>query len=165
MDTRKKQGFFVPQKPKVLEEIKKSDKKDKQIEELTTLLKKVQADFENYKKRIEKEQKDFIECASKELVKQLLPVLDSFELALNNKDDKEFYKGVELIYAQLISTLENQGLTPIKALDKEFDPYLHEALMQETSDKKENTVIEELQRGYLFKEKVIRSTKVKVAKK
>ncbi len=139
--------------------------KQNKEKELTALLKKVQADFENYKKRVEKEQKDFIESASKELVKKILPILDSFELALNNKDDKELHKGVELIYAQLISTLENEGLTPINALNKEFDPYLHEALMQEKSKKPENTVTEELQKGYLFKEKVIRSTKVKVAKK
>ena len=145
-------------------EKRKKTEEFKQIKELTALLKKVQADFENYKKRVEKEQKDFIECASKELVKKILPILDSFELALNNKDDKEFNKGVELINAQLISTLEQEGLKPIKALDKPFDPQLHEALMQEKSDKKENTVTEELQKGYLFKEKVIRSTKVKVAK-
>ncbi len=139
-------------------------KKNKE-KELTALLRKVQADFENYKKRIEKEQKQFIETASQDIIKKLLPVIDSFELALNNKDDKEFHKGVELIYAQLISTLEQEGLTPIKALDKPFDPYLHEALMQEKSKKQENTVTEELQKGYLFKEKVIRSTKVKIAKK
>lgn len=144
----------------------KKDPKDLQIEELTALLKKVQADFENYKKRIEKEQKERIAFASAEMIRKLLPMLDAFELALKNTSNKEeFIRGVELIYAQLWDTLEQEGLKKIDAIDKPFDPYLHEALMQEQSKKPENTVIEELQKGYFFKDNVLRPTKVKIAKK
>ena len=144
----------------------KKDPKDAQIEELTNLLKKVQADFENYQKRVEKEKKQFTEFANKEFIKSILPLLDSFELALKNTSDKkEFVKGVELIYSQFFSLLEANGVKKIEAKGKKFDPYLHEALMQEKSDKEEETVLEELQTGYMIGEDVLRHTKVKVAKK
>lgn len=131
--------------------------KDKQIEELTALVKKVQADFENYTKRIEKEQAMFKEYAEQNLMKELLPVLDSFELAMKDEN-------VKAIYNQLWQILSSQGLQRIEALDKKFDPYLHEVLMQEDSKKEKGTVLEELQAGYKFKEIVIRPAKVKVAK-
>ncbi|MBW2995946.1 nucleotide exchange factor GrpE [Candidatus Woesearchaeota archaeon] len=136
--------------------MKKPKKQDSK--EITALLKKVQADFENYQKRAEKEKKDFIEYSSQEIIKELLPVLDSFERALGNKD-------IKALYDQLWQVLESKGLEKIKALDQKFDPFLHEALMQEASDKEEGTVIEELQAGYKFKDNVIRPTKVKVSKK
>jgi molecular chaperone GrpE len=146
--------------------MKRESKKKEKTEELTILLKKVQADFENYKKRVEKEKKEFTQFASQELVKNILPLLDSFQLALaNDKDNEEFKKGVELIYSQLWQILETEGLKPIDALGKQFDPYFHEALMQEESDKEEGTVIEELQKGFMLKDNVIRPTKVKIAKK
>ncbi len=141
-------------------------KEETKVQELTNLLKKVQADFENYKKRVEKEKKNFCDFASQELVKKLLPLLDSFQLALaNDKDNEEFKKGVELIYSQLWQTLEAEGLSPIDALGKQFDPFFHEALMQEESDKPENIVIEELQKGFMIKDTVLRAAKVKIAKK
>jgi molecular chaperone GrpE len=146
--------------------MKKESKKKEKTEELTMLLKKVQADFENYKKRMEKEKKEFTQFASQELIKKILPLLDSFQLALaNDKDNEEFKKGVELIYSQLWQILEAEGLEPIEALGKQFDPYFHEALMQEESDKDEGEVIEELQKGFMLKDNVIRAVKVKVAKK
>jgi len=133
-------------------------------EELTALLKKVQADFENYQKRSEKEKAECIQSSSKYLIEKLLPVLDAFELALRNtSNQEEFIKGVELIYSHLWETLEKEGLKPIKAENEKFDPYLHEALMQEASDKPENTVLEELQKGYKFKDLVLRHTKVKIS--
>ncbi|MBW2981817.1 nucleotide exchange factor GrpE [Candidatus Woesearchaeota archaeon] len=146
--------------------MKKDLKKKEKTEELTILLKKVQADFENYKKRVEKEKSEFTQFASQELIKKLLPLLDSFQLALSHDGNhEEFKKGVELIYSQLWQTLESEGLKQIDALDKPFDPFFHEALMQEESEKPENTVIEELQKGFMLKDNVVRPTKVKIAKK
>jgi len=143
----------------------KPDKKDLKIQELTNIVKKVQADFENYKKQQEKEKAEFCKYASQELVKKLLPLLDSFQLALKNKDSNEFKKGVELIYSQFWQILESEGLKTIEALGKELDPFCHEALLQEESDKPENTVLQELQKGYVFKDAVLRPAKVKIAKK
>ena len=139
-----------------------SEKKKKQdTKEITILLKQVQADFENYQKRTEKEKQDFLEYSSQEMIKELLPILDSFDHALKNTKNKD----IEALHNQLWSLLSSKGLEKIKALDQKFDPFLHEALMQEASDKEEGTVIEELQAGYRFKDNVIRPTKVKVAKK
>ena len=143
----------------------KQDPKDQQIQELTCLLKQIQADFENYKKRADQEKIDCIQTSSKYIIEKLLPILDNFELALKHtKNQEEFIKGVELIYSQLYELLEKEGLKPINAENNKFDPYLHEALIQEESDKEENTVIEELQKGYLFKGNVLRHSKVKIAK-
>lgn len=144
---------------------KKEDQEAK-IKELTEILQRVQAEFENYKKRCEKENSEFIKYANADLIKKLLPILDNFELALKDcraKDD--FYKGMELIYSHLIEALHSQGLKHIECVGKKFDPYYHEALLTEESDKEENTILEEMQKGYLLNDKVIRHSKVKVAKK
>lgn len=144
---------------------KKVNLKDTKIEELTELLQRVQADFENYKKQIEKEKAEFVKYVTEKLIVKLLPVLDSFEIALKNTDDKEkFVKGVELIFSQLYSTLEQEGLKPIKAVGEHFDPYRHEVLMKEKSEK-EDVILEELQKGYTLNGKVIRHSKVKIGKK
>jgi molecular chaperone GrpE len=125
----------------------------------------VQADFENYKKRTEKEKADFTRIACSGLIEEILPIMDTFEIALKNKENqKEFVKGVEMIYSQLFSTLEKIGLKPIESEGKKFDPYLHEALMQEESDEEQGVVIEEFQKGYSLNGKVIRHSKVKVSK-
>ena len=139
----------------------KKSKKKEQLKDITNLLKKVQADFENYQKRVEKEKKQFMEFSNSEFVKELLPILDSFELALKNTKNKD----IEILHNQLWQLLSAKGLVKINALNQKFDPFLHEALMQEKSDKEEGTILEELQPGYLFKENVLRSTKVKVSKK
>ncbi len=144
----------------------KKDDKQKKIKELTETLQRLQAEFENYKKRTERDQVDFVKFAEKDFIKSMLPVLDNFELALQNqKSPKEFLKGVELIYAQLFQLLEERGLKIIEAKGEKFDPYKHEALLTEKSNKKENLVLEELQRGYMLHDKVIRHAKVKVSKK
>jgi len=135
------------------------------IVELTDTLKRIQAEFENYKKRTEKEQEDFKKYSDKELIKKLLPIIDNFELAFqNNSKNEDFIKGVELIYSQLFQILEEKGLKSIKAVGEKFDPYKHEALLIEKSNK-ENIVLEELQKGYTLNDRVIRHTKVKVSKK
>ena len=141
---------------------KRKEKKPshKQVEELTALVKKVQADFENYQKRAEKERKQFLEYANQELIQHLLPVLDSFDLAMKNTQNKD----IEALHNQLWQLLSSQGLKKIESQNKIFDPHLQEALMQETSEEPEGTVLEELQTGYRFKDKVIRTAKVKISK-
>jgi molecular chaperone GrpE len=134
------------------------------INELTDMIKRVQAEFINYKNRTERENKQCIEYGSASLVQKLLPVLDSFEIALKNANEHEsFRKGIEMIYAQLLDILKQEGLAPIITEGKKFDPYHHEVMMKQKSDKNEDTIIEEFQKGYMFKDKVIRHSKVKVS--
>lgn len=138
----------------------------KHRDETTALLQRVQADFENYKKRCHKDYENITKNANKQLIANLLPILDSFQLGLKNIANKEnFVKGIELIYSQFYSALEAQGLRRIDALGKKFDPYKHEVLLQEKSDKEEEIVLEELQTGYMLGDIVLRYTKVKVATK
>ena len=128
-----------------------------------------QADFENYRKRIERERKEDNYRATAELVWSVLPMLDAFERALAAHDDpayEEYGKGFELIYRQLRDALEGHGLKPIEAQGKPFDPYYHQAIERvETAEYEDGTVIEELQRGYKFRDKVLRPTMVRVAVK
>ena len=140
--------------------------KNKTIEELTDTLKRLQAEFENYRKRVEKERIEFAQYAGAMAIEKLLPVLDSFELAIKNTNDEEkFAQGVRMIYAQFVSALESVGLKPIKAEGEQFDPYKHEVLLKESSDKPDGTILEELQKGYMFHDKVLRFSKVKVSGK
>ena len=134
----------------------------KKVDEHRDSLQRLQAEFENYRKRAERESASACKYATAEFVKKLLPTLDSFEMALKNPENNEtFVKGVELIYAQLYSLLEDAGLKRIEAKGIELDPYRHEVLMQEKSDK-DNVVLEELQKGYEFRDMIIRHSKVKV---
>jgi len=145
---------------------KQKPKKKRTDKELTDSIQRLQAEFENYRKRVEKERVEFIKYAKEDLIRNILPVLDSFEQALKNKDKKEeFIKGIEQIFAQLYSVLKQEGLKPIEALGQRFDPYKHDVLLQEKSEKEEETVLEELQKGYLLNDKIIRHSKVKVSKK
>ena len=151
-------------KKKETEQKKQADAE--RIIELTDTLKRVQAEFENYKKRTEKENVEFIKSASKTMIMKLLPILDNFELAIMNKESKDdFIKGVELIYSELFTLLEAEGLKRIEAQGNKFDPYMHEALLTEKSECDNETVTEELQKGYTLNDKVIRHTKVKICKK
>src|SRR3989338_1339737 len=144
----------------------KADPKDVKINELTDSLQRLQADFENYRKAVDRQKQDFVRYACAEIIEKLLPIMDSFELALKNGDKHEdFVKGVELIFSQLYQLLEKEGLRKIEAEGKKFDPYKHEVLMTEKSDKEEDAVLEELQKGYMLGDKVIRHSKVKVSKK
>ena len=143
-------------------------KKEEKIQELTETAKHIQADFENYRKMSEKRNSEFVSCASKEIIRKILPVLDSLELAAKNGIDKEkLAKGVELVYAQLYSALEEEGLEKINALDQKFDPYRHEALLVEKAkdEKEDGKIIEELQQGYTLNGSVVRTSKVKILRK
>lgn len=132
---------------------------------------RLQADFENTRKRLEREKQDFVKFANEGIILELLNVLDDLErsvsLAETHKEDlTAFLKGVEMILAHLYEMLKEYGLKPIEAEGKKFDPHYHEALLQiENKDLAENTVVEELQKGYLLNERVIRTAKVKVSKK
>lgn len=157
----------VPKKPSELDNLKKElEQKNKSIEELTDTLKRLQAEFENYKKRVEKEKAEFVKYAHADVAANVLPLLDSFEIALKNTNDSQkFIEGVKIIYAQLYSVLEDEGLKPIEAIGKQFDPYKHEVLLKEESDKPEGTILEEFQKGYMLNDKVLRFSKVKVSGK
>ena len=151
-----------------LKEKKKTKKKTEKevIAELTESLQRLQAEFENYKKQIEKQSQEFVKYAKGDLINKILPTLDTFEIALKSTQDQEkFVKGMEMIYAQLFTTLENEGLRPIDSLGKKFDANLHEVMLKQKSDKEENTILEELQKGFMLNDKVLRHTKVKVSEK
>ena len=129
-------------------------------------LARAQAEFENARRRAAKEQQDFREYAAADAIKALLPVIDSFERALRVKSDLgDFRSGVELIYKQLQDALAKLGVQPVPAKGEPFDPHVHEAIeMVETSDAPDHQVIEELQRGYKMKDRLLRPAMVKVAK-
>jgi len=130
-----------------------------------------QADFENMRKRLEREKQDFLKYANEGIILELLNVLDDLERVINLAEDKHedlnaFLKGVEMILAHLYELLKTHGVKPVEAEGKVFDPHCHEALMQvENKDLAENTIVEVLQKGYLMYERVIRTAKVKVSKK
>jgi molecular chaperone GrpE len=129
-------------------------------------LARAQAEFDNARKRAAKEQQDFRDFATVEAIRSLLPVIDSFERALQSKSDPgDFRSGVELIYKQLQDVLAKLGVRPIAAKGEQFDPHVHEAIeMVETPDAADHEVLEEWQRGYKFKERLLRPAMVKVAK-
>lgn len=139
---------------------------EQEKEELMDRLLRLQADFDNFRKRSQAQQEQVACYAAAELVKCLLPVMDNFERALASGGHKEGYRaGVEMIFKQLGEVLEKQGLEPVETAGKEFDPYVHEAFMQVEADGyQENMVVEELQKGYKFKDRLIRPSLVKVAK-
>ncbi len=129
-------------------------------------LARAQAEFDNARRRAAKEQQDFRDFATVEAIKSLLPVVDSFERALQAKSDPaDFRAGVELIYKQLQDVLAKLGVRPISAKGEQFDPHVHEAIeMVETPDAADHEVLEEWQRGYKFKDRLLRPAMVKVAK-
>jgi len=138
-------------------------------DEYLDTLRRVQAEFENYRKRVIKEQTALVDRATEGLVEQLLPVLDSFELALKNfdaaggHDAESVRKGVELVYAELLGVLEKAGLSRVEAEGKPFDPNVHEAVMQEEGDG-EPVVADVLRTGYTLKGRVLRPAMVKVSR-
>lgn len=147
------------------EKIRQKTTEADQLTEMKNIIQRLQADFENYKKRVTREQEEYCKFATKNMVKNMLPVIDNIQLALQNKNNiEEFYKGIELIYAQLFEILQEQGLEPIDALGKSFDPHQHEALLQESNPAPAGTILEELQKGYILGNIVVRPSKVKISK-
>ena len=142
-----------------------TQKNTQEVDDLKNTVQRVQAEFENYKKRTAREQEIFRQHATQGLIKELLPVIDNIHIALTNNDkEDEFSKSIELTYAQLMETLQGHGVQRIDAKDKAFDPRLHEALITKESDKKPHTVLEVLQEGYTINDKVLRTAKVAVSK-
>jgi molecular chaperone GrpE len=135
-------------------------------ETLLDRLARAQAEFENARRRAAKEQQDFRDFATVDAIKSLLPVIDSFERALQAKSEAgDFRTGVELIYKQLQDVLAKMGVRPIAAKGEQFDPHVHEAIeMVETPDAADHEVLEEWQRGYKFKDRLLRPAMVRVAK-
>ena len=151
---------------------KKKDKKDKQIEDLTAQLddlrKRNLAEFENFRKRTEKEKSTMFDMGAKSVVEKLLPIIDNFERGFAGLSEEQmsdpFVSGMDMVYKQLVKALADMGVEPIEAVGKPFDPNLHNAVMHvEDENLGENTVAQEFQKGYLFHGSVVRHSMVQVA--
>lgn len=146
----------------------KKDKKDEKIEELTDRLTRQMAEFDNFRKRTEKEKAQMFDMGAKTIVEKILPVVDNFERGLaqvpeENRTDS-FVEGMDKIYKQIMATLEEVGVKPIEAVGVEFDPNLHNAVMHiEDEAFGENIIAEEFQKGYMYRDTVVRHSMVKVA--
>lgn len=156
---KEKRGFFGK---------KKKDKKDEQIEELTDRLKRSMAEFENFRKRTGKEKEQMFETGAKSVIEKILPIVDNFERGLASATDEDkanpVVEGMEMVYKQLMTTLEEIGVKAIEAEGMEFDPNLHNAVMHEENEELgENIVSAELQKGYTYRDTVVRHSMVKVA--
>ncbi len=159
-EKEEKKGFFKKKN--------KKDKKDEKIEELTDRLTRQMAEFDNFRKRTEKEKTQMYEVGAKSVVEKILPVVDNFErgLAAVPEEQKEdpFVQGMEKIYKQMMTTFEEIGVKPIEAVGKEFDPDFHNAVMHvEDEELGENIVAEEFLKGYMYRDSVVRHSMVKVA--
>ena len=144
---------------------KKKDKSEQKVEELTDRLKRTMAEFDNFRKRTEKEKSSMYIIGAKEIVEKILPVVDNFERGLAQaKEGDAFADGMKMIYKQLTTTLDELGVKPIEAVGKEFNPDFHNAVMHvEDEEVGENIVVEEFQKGYTYKDFVVRHSMVKVA--
>lgn len=145
----------------------KKDKKDEKIEELTDRLTRQMAEFDNFRKRTEKEKSQMYEIGAKDIIEKILPVVDNFERGIAAVPEEEksnpFAEGMEKIYKQLMTTLEEIGVKPIEAVGQEFDPDFHNAVMHvEDEEVGENIITEEFQKGYLYRDSVVRHSMVKV---
>ena len=146
----------------------KKDKRDEQIADLTDKLTRQMAEFDNFRKRTEKEKSAMYEIGAKDIIEKMLPIVDNFERAFLTvaEDDKEdaFVTGMEMIYKQIMTTLEGVGVKPIEAVGQEFNPDLHNAVMHvEDEEVGENIIVEEFQKGYTYRDNVVRYSMVKVA--
>ena len=147
---------------------KRKRQKDEKIEELTDKLTRQMAEFDNFRKRTEKEKSQMYEVGAKDIIEKILPVVDNFERGLSavTEEEKEnaFVQGMEKVYKQLMTTLEGIEVKPIEAVGKEFDPNFHNAVMHvEDENLGENIVAEEFQKGYMYRDSVVRHSMVKVA--
>lgn len=157
-DADEKKGLFKK---------KKKDKKDEQIEELNDRLKRQMAEFENFRKRSEKEKSQMFDMGAKTIIEKILPVIDNFERGLaavpDDKKDDPFITGMDKVYKQMLTELDAAGVKPIECVGQEFDPDFHNAVMQVENDELESgTVAQELQKGYMYKDSVVRHSMVSV---
>ena len=157
-DEAPKKGFFK----------KKKDKKDTQIEELTDRVQRQMAEFDNFRKRTEKEKAAMFEVGAKSVIEKLLPTVDNFErgFASVTEEQKEepFVQGMEKVYRQLIASLEAIGVKQIEAVGQEFNPNFHNAVMHvDDEEAGDNIIVEEFQKGYMYRDSVVRHSMVKVA--
>lgn len=160
-ETEKEKGSFFKKKGK-------KDRKDEKIEELTDRVRRQMAEFDNFRKRTEKEKTQMFETGAKSIVEKILPVVDNFERGLAAVTEEEkgtpFVEGMEKIYKQMMTVLEEAGVKPIEAVGQEFDPNLHNAVMHvEDEEFGENIIAEEFQKGYTYRDSVVRHSMVKVA--
>ena len=160
-ETEKEKGSFCKKK-------EKKDKKDEKIEELTDRVRRQMAEFDNFRKRTEKEKTQMFETGAKRIVEKILPVVDNFERGRAAVTEEEkgtpFVEGMEKIYKQMMTVLEEAGVKPIEAVGQEFDPNLHNAVMHvEDEEFGENIIAEEFQKGYTYRDSVVRHSMVKVA--
>lgn len=149
-------------------EEKEKDARDIKIEELNDRLIRNMAEFDNFRKRSEKEKQSMFDMGARSIAEKLLPVVDNFERGLKtvpeDKEAKLFFDGMDMIYKQLLKNLEEAGVKAIDCVGKEFNPDFHNAVMHvEDESLGENTVVEELQKGYMYKDSVLRYSMVKVA--
>ena len=159
-ESKEKKKFFAKKE--------KKDKKDEKIEELTDRLTRQMAEFDNFRKRTEREKSQMYEIGAKDIIEKILPVIDNFErgLAAVPEESKEdpFVEGMEKIYKQIMTTLEGVGVKPIEAVGQEFNPDFHNAVMHvEDKEAGENIITEEFQKGYMYHDSVVRHSMVKVA--
>lgn len=159
-ESKEKKKFFAKKE--------KKDKKDEKIEELTDRLTRQMAEFDNFRKRTERERSQMYEIGAKDIIEKILPVIDNFErgLAAVPEESKEdpFVEGMEKIYKQIMTTLEGVGVKPIEAVGQEFNPDFHNAVMHvEDEEAGENIITEEFQKGYMYHDSVVRHSMVKVA--
>ena len=157
-DSKSKTSFFGKKK-------KEKDKFEQQIEDLTDRLKRNMAEFDNFRKRTEKEKSSMYIIGAKDIVEKILPVVDNFERGLAQApEDDPFAEGMKMIYKQMMTAFAEMGVKPIEAVGKEFDPNLHNAVMHvEDEEFGENIIAEEFQKGYTYRDSVVRHSMVKVA--
>ena len=143
---------------------KKKDKRDEQIEELTDKVKRQLAEFENFRTRSEKEKTQMFDMGAKTIVEKILPVVDNFERGLAGVEEGDaFGEGMKMVYKQMMTALEEAGVTPIEAVGQEFNPEFHNAVMQVESEEYESGVVaQELQKGYMYRDTVVRHSMVAV---
>lgn len=167
--SNKEKGKKKP-KGKIIQLKQELEKEHRLASEYKRHLQSLAADFENYRKRIEKEREDFIKFSKEDLIYEFLPILDNFEMALhhvkNTTEPKKIIEGIELVERQFHNILKKEGLEVIETKGKKFNPHIHEAIMHEETDKHpEGFIVEELRKGYTLSGKIIRPAQVKISKK
>ena len=167
-DTDEDKEDSKAEKKKFFGKKNKKDKKDEKIDELTDRLTRQMAEFDNFRKRTEKEKSQMYEIGAKDIIEKILPVVDNFERGLGSMSEEDkatpFAEGMEKIYKQLMTTLESIDVKPIEAVGKEFNPDFHNAVMHvEDEELDENIIVEEFQKGYTYRDSVVRHSMVKVA--